>query len=268
MELVPEIGAVLWDVYGTMFMSASGDIGTTAQSDQGDALQQSLKAVGLGSCRSGQEGVRHLHEVIGQHHQQLRAQGIDYPEVDIVEIWRDALRAWERQGTIVDKAISGVDLRRLAVEYESRANPVWPMPGLIKCLQELRNRGLRLGIVSNAQFFTLELFPALFGQSAQDLGFDPQLQYYSYQYHQAKPGEYLYSKARDALGQLGVRSEDIIYIGNDMLNDILPASELGFRTALFAGDARSLRLREDDQRVCGVTPDLVLTDLKQLGKCI
>ena len=50
-----------------------------------------------------------------------------------------------------------------------------------------------------------------------------------------------------------------------MLNDILPATKCGFRTALFAGDARSLRLRDQDSRVADITPDIIATDLAQLG---
>jgi putative hydrolase of the HAD superfamily len=53
-------------------------------------------------------------------------------------------------------------------------------------------------------------------------------------------------------------------VGNDMLNDIYPAKKLGFQTALFAGDARSLRLRTDDPRCRNLSADLILTDLEQL----
>jgi putative hydrolase of the HAD superfamily len=49
-----------------------------------------------------------------------------------------------------------------------------------------------------------------------------------------------------------------------MLNDIYPAQQLGFKTALFAGDTRSLRLRTDDSRCSNLSTDLVLTDLEQL----
>jgi putative hydrolase of the HAD superfamily len=50
-----------------------------------------------------------------------------------------------------------------------------------------------------------------------------------------------------------------------MLNDIYPAHRSGFQTALFAGDARSLRWRRDDPRCSGLTPDLVVTDLNQVA---
>ena len=47
---------------------------------------------------------------------------------------------------------------------------------------------------------------------------------------------------------------------------VAPAAAQGFRTALFAGDARSLRKREDDGLT--VRPDLILTDLDQLISCL
>ena len=63
---------------------------------------------------------------------------------------------------------------------------------------------------------------------------------------------------------MGVSPHAVLYVGNDMLNDMLPAAAAGFQTALFAGDARSLRLRETDPRCIDVSPDIVLTDLSQL----
>ena len=57
-------------------------------------------------------------------------------------------------------------------------------------------------------------------------------------------------------------------LGNDMLNDIYPARNVGFQTALFAGDKRSLRLRTEDPRCRDLTSDLVVTDLGQLIQLI
>ena len=61
---------------------------------------------------------------------------------------------------------------------------------------------------------------------------------------------------------------NILYIGNDMLKDIWPAAELEMKTALFAGDKRSLKWRRDDNRCKNLQPDLVLTKLPQLLQCI
>lgn len=129
-------------------------------------------------------------------------------------------------------------------------------------------RGLMLGIISNAQFFTLELFPALLEATPEQLGFHPHLQLLSYRYSRAKPGRYLFERARRILDRLGVAPQEALHMGNDMLNDIAPAAGVGFRTALFAGDRRSLRRRAGDERVAGVEPDVVLTDWNQLPSCV
>ena len=60
----------------------------------------------------------------------------------------------------------------------------------------------------------------------------------------------------------------ILYLGNDMLNDIWAAAQVGFRTALFAGDARSLRLREDREEIGDISPNAVITELKQLDTAL
>ncbi len=39
---------------------------------------------------------------------------------------------------------------------------------------------------------------------------------------------------------------------------------MGFKTALFAGDARSPRLRSDDPRNGAIRPDATVTDLAQI----
>ena len=125
-----------------------------------------------------------------------------------------------------------------------------------------------MGIVSNAQFFTPALFSALLGGDLAGLGFHPRLLFYSYRCGRAKPGRFLFERSREALAAVGVTAGEVLYIGNDMLNDVRPAGEVGFRTALFAGDERSLRRRNGDRRVAGVVPDLVLTDLDQLTQCV
>ncbi len=157
----------------------------------------------------------------------------------MLSIWRQTLTQLAAQRTFsTSGSASGVDVPRLAIEYEMRINPTWPMPGAEDCLRALAARQKRLGIVSNAQFFTEFLFPAFFHQTLGELGFDPRLQFYSYRHLWAKPGLHLYELAASELLQQGVPAHNVLYIGNDMLNDVAAASRVGFRTALFAGDAQ------------------------------
>ena len=61
-----------------------------------------------------------------------------------------------------------------------------------------------------------------------------------------------------------IAKEQTAFIGNDMRNDIAPARQSGFQTILFAGDARSLRMRSDDTICREIEPDLQVTHLTQL----
>jgi putative hydrolase of the HAD superfamily len=53
-----------------------------------------------------------------------------------------------------------------------------------------------------------------------------------------------------------------------MLKDIFAASGVGFKTVLFAGDRRSLRLREGNALTQNTRPDSIIRDLRDLPALI
>ena len=268
------IRAVLFDVYGTLFISGSGEVGTAGQEAGRPVpapprpLGEALHAMGIATSGSAEQGVECLYRLIEVSHARSRSAGIDYPEVDIVALWREVLAELAGRGLIEESGAPAAAPKRLAVVSEAPAHPSGPMPHLPECLEGLRQGGLLLGLVSNAQFYTPELFAALLGQSVEDLGFDRELQYYSYQHGRAKPGLDLHEMAARVLDRRGVKPAAVVFVGNDMLGDILPAFTVGFRTALFAGDVRSLRLHKGDSRLDGISPEIVLTRLSELEQCI
>ena len=152
---------------------------------------------------------------------------------------------------------------RLAVEYECRVNPVWPMPGALKTIDNLRARGFRLGIVSNAQFYTPLIIEALLKKNLEQLGFEKALCVFSYKELKAKPSIELFQALENSADL-----SKALYVGNDMLNDIWTASRAGCRTVLFAGDKRSLRLRGKDKRCKKLVPDAVVDHLHQITEMV
>ncbi len=180
------------------------------------------------------------------------------------------IRQWLRKkelksNQLLEGPVSEETILLLAVEYECRVNPVWPMPGLKKVLLRLKEAGIQLGIVSNSQFFTPLLFEAFLGASYEEAGFDRALCSWSYECLEAKPSTRLFADVCEALREKDIAPAACLYVGNDMLNDMWPASQLGFKTVLFAGDNRSLRLRENDSRCLGVEPNIVIDDLEKIG---
>jgi putative hydrolase of the HAD superfamily len=255
-QLREVIKCVLFDIYGTLFISGSGDISFGKQtSPKMEEIKRLLTKYGI--VKPPRSVLEDLYQTIEARHKDLRNNGVDHPEVIIEQIWPKVLENF-------DKKL----IKSFAVEFELVANPVYPMPNLESMLTDCRRKKMLMGIISNAQFYTPYLFNWFLDAELAGLGFDPDLLFFSYQYGVAKPSRLLFKMAAERLMANGIQPDSVLYLGNDMLNDIYPARAVGFKTALFAGDRRSLKLREDDSRCAELSPDLVVTDLGQLSQFI
>ena len=261
-----DVGAVIFDVYGTLFISDTGDIGLASKAGQTMALESVLKILKFSKDRKGsaKRGIEIYEKTIEEHHESSRIQGVQFPEVDIRDIWKKVWNKLYQEGLIESKGFEE-HLLDFALLFELHVNPIWPMPGLAEILVFLTNRQIKLGIISNAQFYTPFLFPAFLGKTITECGMDENLCIWSYQYLEAKPSINLYKRAAQKLTQrYHIKPAQTLYIGNDIRNDIWPASKVGFRTCLFAGDQRSLRLRKDDPALSRIQPNVIITNLSQL----
>lgn len=261
-SLAPRIGTLqgiqclLVDLYGTLFISSSGDIGAIGT---GGPQQAQLKTLldKYDINMTVEALLQSLQKTIDRKHKTLKQSGIDYPEVRIDEIWQEILGDADRDRIL-----------KFSVEFEMIINPVSPMPGTADLLDTCRSAGIHMGIISNAQFFTPLLFRVFLGSNPGSLGFEPDLTFFSFEHEVAKPSPTLFAMAAEALKKRGISADAAWVLGNDMLKDILPARNAGFRTALFAGDARSLRLRENHPDCHGLSPELIITRLPQLSEAI
>jgi putative hydrolase of the HAD superfamily len=184
---------------------------------------------------------RRWHQAVTQT-QNLKKPGLQFPEVDTEVVLSQLF-----------PALDAPKIRLLAVLHEAANNPCAPMPGALHLVRSLATAKVKLGIVSNAQFYTPLLLEALWGSSPETLGFASEMIFYSFEEGSAKPGPQLYEKAFRTLKGLGVDPMNTLMIGNSVANDILPAQKTGFMTALFAGDTRSFRPQPNG------LPDTVLT---------
>ena len=266
-QALPGIKAVVFDIYGTLLCSGIGDISVDQATDRDPALRGAMEAVGLEVARGKRVREKWVQEV--RLHQHVRnQQGITYPEIDIRRVWETFLGKVQAEGLVAGD-LNAVDLTRVSVEYECRVNPAWLMPGFQAILDTLKAAYFRLGIISNAQFFTPPLLEVLSGKSLESLGFDEGGCVWSYRLLEAKPSAVLYQKSAAYWeANYGISRGEVLYVGNDLLNDMGPAQQVGFKTALFAGDARSLRMHEGDARIAQVKPDIVITALNQIATAV
>jgi len=264
------IRVVLFDIYGTLLTSGMGELGIHEAEEAPPPAGDALEAAGFicMGADAGERAAELLKNAIKANHEKTRAQGIDYPEIDICDIWEEVVSDLADEGQALGD-VSPASLQRLAVEYECRINPVWPMTKIKETLTALKEAGIKLGVVSNAQFYTpliMELFNAVTGWA--DGMFDQELCAWSYKLHTAKPSERLLAKSLEAVSAMGLTPEQTVYIGNDLKKDIKPAAHSGCHTILFAGDKKSLRLHENDPDCVGVVPDAVITELPQLKEIL
>ncbi|WP_404304989.1 HAD family hydrolase [Neorhodopirellula lusitana] len=241
LKTLPDVQAVIIDIYGTLVISGSGEVGTADCADNDNhAIRQRIQEVN--SARLSESNPR--------------------PEVELLDIWQHVLV----QSNRLDVANDPHAVATMMAELEARNNPTWPMPGAKDALDEVARSGRKLGIVSNAQAYTVPIVEDLIGGPLETV-FELDLCHFSNRYLASKPGTLMFDRLVASLARIGLRPNQAVYVGNDMLNDVFAANQAGLQTALFAADSRSLRLREDHAACENLLPDVVLTAWNQLVQC-
>lgn len=266
-----DIRALVYDFYGTLFISGVGDIGIDDARPDTEIFTEALKNSGIQITdkQAGTEGFKIYNEVVRQKVKEMKNDENPYPEPDIRIIWEMVLDRMFTEN-LIEIPLKSYPAEQVAVEFEARMNAIWPMPEAVETLAWFMNKGMLQGIISNSQFYTPVALEALAGKSIEELGFDARLLHWSYAEKMKKPGLPFYKNFLKKLHQANppIKPGEVLYIGNDMLKDVYPAVSTGFKTALFAGDKRSLKWRKDDPRCANLEPDLVITSFSQLIKCI
>jgi putative hydrolase of the HAD superfamily len=270
-EELKRIKAVIFDVYGTILISSSGDVFEFKHGKE-NVLRAFEKAEvecngQIMDLEFGETVIQEYLDTINKFHEEKKSRGITCPEIRIEEVWETVMN------TLVEKELvknrGNLEVKTLATIFEFLSNPTYPMPGLQQMLEDLSREGHRLGIVSNAQFYTPILLRYFLG--VNDFLKEQPIPYFeekfvklSYREGYAKPGLELFTGICQTLSEENIAPYQVLFVGNDMLKDIYPASKVGFKTVLFAGDKRSLRHRKYALEVRDLEPDVVTTHLDQI----
>ncbi len=270
LQHLPDVRVVMFDIYGTLLVSSSGDVGTDEKfertSDEIGAgrLSQMLSEVGL-DMKAAQT---QLKRAVLEKHQVARQHSVPHPEIDIIQIWKQLIESGVGSSSNLSHRRSKRWIQELAIRFELAANPVFPMPGMRETIDLIRTNGMKIGIVSNAQFYTRPILEAFCQMDIEELGFERDLTFFSYSFGRGKPDVFLYEWAAYAIANMGFQPGQVLYVGNDMTKDMVPAKTVGFKVGLFAGDQRSLRWGQHRPPLTASSVDLILTELTQIDECI
>ncbi len=279
------VKVVLWDVYGTICGVGVGDL-EQSLGNQGRLSQAAgflaeeygitgtLSKVEPGK-KAGVVLAELYHRYIDESHSQSRTRGVEYPEVVIERIWLRILRDCRQWG--YKRSFDEPELHtayRWAYFFDSAMQHTYLLPGAAGTLRALAEKELVQGIISNAQFYTplhlRRLLRKAEGRDEFELAefFSEQLTILSYEMGCSKPNPAGFEHVKVILSSLGIGPDRILYVGNDMLNDIWAAKQHGMRTALWAVDGGSVVWRDDDERCNDSPPDAVITEAGQLVEMI
>ncbi len=268
----PSIKAVIFDIYGTLLISGSGDIEESEVTPENISISLEYGGMKLMDHYANREDVLNnmlfsFKQEVFRHHDTARSPDYPFPEIDILKIWDKIIASQQENNVLLSNGKPCLEC--FTFVFEVLSNPIFPMPGMSEVIQMLKGKGLPLGIISNAQFYTPVIMNYFLHHVISDAEsippFDSDLTLFSYKLMRAKPDRQLFEIVKTAIQEkYALQPSQVLFVGNDMFRDIYPATNVGFKTALFAGDERSLRLRTDKTEVNKLYPDFVITDLLQI----
>lgn len=166
-----------------------------------------------GRCRS----------IVQDDHGEAHRRGISHPEVNWPSVMRRAL-------PILD-TLPRAKLDTFVFDHAQLSRSLQIMPGCVPVLQQCVQRGVLLGIVSNAQAYTLRELQLILSRSGLDPGiFQPDLTFWSFEHGFSKPDPHVFQILDARLQNRQIEGSETLLIGDREDNDISPARTAGWRT--------------------------------------
>lgn len=271
------IRAVLWNVYGTLLNINGGEIALWTEDAflLSVALEKTIhefKMWGSMSRKPGQPS-EYMKEIYKKEYDYLRLQSYSekIPELACEKIWDAIIKKLQVKEYKYDVAHYGSQIeyaKKIAYFFQASLQGVEGYPRLAETLEAVANQGIVQGLLGDGQCFTygqLQRCVKLENPHAVLPTWVPvNLGCLSYEIQGKKPSDTLFRRAIESMKKKGIDPDEILHVGSHLVRDIAPAKKWGLKTALFAGDKKTLvappeLLKEPNHR-----PDALITELNQV----
>jgi FMN phosphatase YigB (HAD superfamily) len=279
---LPQVRAVLWNVYGTLLRIAGGELWFEHPQKfvMSAALDKTIQEFKMWASMSRQPGqpadyLKHLYDSVLIEHRAVPGGTERYPEVGADRVWEALIKKLLQKDYKFDAGFFGSlneFSRKVAYFFHASLQGTACYKEAAVALQHLAKKGVKQGLLADGQCFTrVQLQRGLAAQDrniALDKLLDKDLIFLSYEIRGRKPSERLFRQVANALNQQGLAPNQVLHVGTSIPRDLVPARRLGMRTALFARDRTSLQASAEQLKEPISRPDVLLTKLSQIAEVI
>ena len=279
---LPDIRAVMWNVYGTLLAIPGGELWFTHPTKfvMDVALDKTVQEFKMWASMSRKPGqpADYLGQMYGKvldEQRTIPGGGERFPEVLSERVWEAIIKKLLQKEYRFDAGFFGSlnELsQKVAYFFHASLQGTACYDGAAAALRAVKNAGLVQGLLADGQCFTLvQLQRSLSRQDESakvDELLDPDLCVLSCDVRGKKPSERLFKQALTALNQRGIAPGQVLHVGTRMQQDIIPARRMGLRTALFAGDRAAVHATPEQLKDTNTRPDVMLTELGQIRDII
>jgi FMN phosphatase YigB (HAD superfamily) len=279
---LPEVRAVIWNVYGTLLAIAGGELWfehpTKFVMDVAlDKTVQEFKMWGSMSRKPGQpaEYLGQMYGKVLSEQRTVPGGGERFPEVLSERVWEAIIKKLLQKEYRFDAGFFGAlnELsQKVAYFFHASLQGTAAYEGAATALRAVKDSGLAQGLLGDGQCFTrVQLQRGVARQDERaklDELLDADLCVLSCDVRGKKPSERLFKNALAALGQRGISPGRVLHVGSRMQQDVIAARRMGMRTALFAGDRGSLQATPEQLKDPMTRPDVLLTELAQIADVV
>lgn len=276
---LPGIKGVTWNVYGTLLRITDGDLLLLPAQEirMQVALEKTIKEFNMWQSMSRKPGepwaqlFTQYKDVLAEMQLTVPAKKGDLGQVDTTKLWRKLISRLEQKEYVYDVDFFGDSdeyAEKVAYYFHSCLAGVAAMDKAATVVKAVAEAGLVQGLLADGQSFTLTQLLRAFQDTTKlpplNRLFSADCLILSYDVGVRKPSRTLFNAAAEAFARQDIEPSEVLYVSNRWPDDLTVAKQIGFRTALFAGDKNSLRASAEELLTSELRPDRLLTELTQI----